>query len=105
MADREFETVGFDVPEDASYGDYDITEAGYNVELERIYVLYEGDDLPEGWDQLIFPAERDNGGFRVKGIPPGMMPPAEARESDTPGAVESAKIYDLLEANNITLPD
>ena len=101
---EEADTVEFDVPSGATYGGHEVTEIGYNLELDRIYVIYEGTDLPGGWDQLIFTSCQYNGGNPVlnpDGVPAGVMPPAEARTSDSPGGNEAESLYDLLESVGI----
>lgn len=101
-------TTEFDLPDDAQYGGYPITEAGYNHELDRIYVIYEGDDLPDGWEQLIFTGCEWNGGSPVldpNGTPAGIMRPDALEPWDTPGAKEAKALYDLLRDCGVTIEE
>lgn len=88
-----------DVPEDATYDGYPITEIEYNHDLSRLCVIYEGSSLYEGWDQLVFTeCDRENGRITLSpsGIPIGLVDPEPATDRDTPGANEAAEMYRVL---------
>jgi hypothetical protein len=88
----------FDVPEGATYGPHPVTEIGYAPGFEHVYVVYEDDDLPDGWDQLMFDAEGSDaaGEVRVVGAAVGVMPPERARGGDSPGAQTARDLYRIL---------
>lgn len=95
---EEQERIEFDVPNAAKYAGYPINEIGYNVDLQRVYVIFEGDDLADGWDQLIFQAQQSSTGtVSIVGYPAGLMTPVDARKSDTEGGNEAEELYNLLD--------
>lgn len=100
------DTTTFEIPDNATYGDYPITEIGYHHAMEHVYVIYEGTDLYDGWSQLIFSCTLDDGTPVIDpdGAPPGIMQPDEAEQHDTPGANESQALYETLEAAGIRVP-
>lgn len=98
MSETEHDITQFDVPTDAEYGGHPIEEIGYNHDLDRVYVLYEDENGPDGWEQLIFGAEKQGGQARVTNFPPGLVTPEMLPEDgDTPGGRESKALYELLE--------
>jgi len=96
----------FELPENAQYGDCDITEIAYNLGSDAIFVQFECEKAHNGWDQLIFSnCKRENGQAIVNpdGVPVGLMPPEQALDSDTPGGNEAETLYDLLEDIGISV--
>lgn len=106
MSAQESDTTEFELPEDATYGEYEILEAGYNRDLQRVYVVYAVDEEYHltGWEQLIFDAEERDGEVTVTTYPAGLVPPSEARNQDTPGANASEGLYDLLRDVGVSFP-
>lgn len=92
------ETTEYEVPEGAAYDEYPITEIGYAHGFEHVYVVYEDDNLRDGWDQLIFGAEGSDERDRPLVTEPavGVMPPEAAAEGDSPGAQTARALYRTL---------
>ena len=102
------QTVKFDGPEGAQYGRHQVTDVSYSRTLERICVIYEGDELISGWSQLFFTNVTEEDGKPVidnEGLPPGLVTPEQAKENDTSGANEAEKLYNLLEDLGIVVYD
>lgn len=93
--------VKIPTPEDATYGGHEITEVTFSG--SRLAIVYEGEDLLDGWDQLMFGATADDGTISVTRAPPSLVHPERARTEETPGANEAEQIYDMLEDSGIEL--
>jgi len=91
--------VSFEVDDDATYNEYNVTEITYSPTLKRLCVIYEGYELYDGWNQLVFTGcERHNGQITITktGIPIGLVPPSECTKRNTPGANDAESLYQLL---------
>lgn len=93
----------YDVEDGATYAGYEITEIGYHHEMDQVYVVYEGSDLPDGWEQLIFPAAGGYESPRIRDVPVDLVSPEEAISGETDGATEALKLYNLLERTGIEI--
>jgi len=91
--------TALEVPDGATYGGYEITEIGRDE--MKLWVIYEGDDLMDGWDQIMFTLEWVDGTPTVTETPVGLVPPETAKKHDSPGARESNGLYDLLRGNGV----
>ena len=98
-------TAELDVPDGATVGRYPITEVGYNHGLNQVYVIFEGEELLEGWDQFIFPAQNNGENIIIEEIPPSLVSPTKAAEGDSPGANEAEEVYCVLRENNIDISE
>lgn len=102
----ELQLGGIPVPDGATYGSYQVDEILYNEGAERLSVIFKGEDLYGGWNQLVFTDCRPFGGRLIveqSGIPVGLVRPEECTKRDTPGANEAAELYDVLNKAGIKI--
>ena len=91
--------VIFDIPHNATFGPYPITEVGYSP--FGLFVIYDDDTAIDGRDQLRFGVEVTDGEIAVTERPVGLCTPAVASESSSPGANEAEDLYGFLESLGI----
>lgn len=93
--------VAFDIPHNATFGPYPITEVGYSP--FGLFVIYDDDTAVGGRDQLQFGVEVTDGQITVTERPVGLCTPSVATESSSPGANEAEHLYDLLRSLGVVI--
>lgn len=107
----DYDVVQFDVPDGKQWADGIIIEAGFNLDLGRIYVVYEIEEPGENQlaeDQIVFTGCDYKDGQPVlnhDGIPVGILSPQQAINTETPGANEAEALYDILEGLGVRVYD
>lgn len=93
--------VVFDIPHNATFGPYPVTEVGYSP--FGLFVIYDDETAIGGRDQLQFGIEVADGQITVTDRPVGLCTPSVATESSSPGANEAEDLYDLLKSLGVAI--